>query len=189
MTETGPQPTHAREKTYIARCPINKSAFSGAYVFATPEPPILLGSPSRGFQWNYGCHVLTARAFHKIFCGLRLTPSEGPRLVALKVKPSTEPCWLVRYPPDAAMSALNYAIALGAKPVLRTNRRNIPNWSNIETCFQLGAFHNMFPGVRLPPGGGPVQVSFTVDPIDARADDPYHRNHATSHQNISSLNK
>ena len=155
-------PRQANEPVWLARCPIDSPGFEGAYVISAPSPPILQRTSNKFFVWNYGVAVLSPTTYHRLFKGLRLHPSEGPRRVNLRVERADRGPWIARYGYDVSYPKRSYVFGTHPSPALTHNRAQRPNWSPALWTISRRTFIDIFSGIRLPPDTGRTTVSITA---------------------------
>lgn len=166
MPEKDRRPGEALETVWIARCPANCPGFEGMYVFAAHNPPRLERTSKKFLVWNQGFTVLPAKIYQRLFKGLRLHPSEGPRRVSLSIERAKSGPWVARYDPGAHINLGRYAFGTHPHPQFSRNRAKVPTWSHELFSLSGPAFVDIFSGMRLPPDHKPVTVSITATALD-----------------------
>lgn len=151
---------------WLARCPADLPEFGGMYIFASPNPPRLERTGKKFLVWNYGFTVLPADRYHRLFKGLRLHPSEGPRRVALKIERASMGVWVARYDTGKHLHSGLYAFGTKPNPTFTQNRKHLPNWSDSLFTVSGPTFLDIFSGLRLPPDHKPVTVTLTATAVD-----------------------
>lgn len=160
------QPRKALETVWIARCPADCPGFEGMYVFAAPNPPRLERTSKKFLVWNQGFTVLPAKIYQRLFEGLRLHPSEGPRRVSLHIKRATSGVWVARYDTGNHINMGRYAFGTNSHPNFSRNRAKVPTWSHELFGMSGLTFLDIFSGMSLPPDHKPVTVLITATALD-----------------------
>lgn len=160
------KPSEAAKTVWLARCPANCPGFEGMYVFAAPDPPRLERTGKKFLVWNYGFTVLPANIYHRLFKGLRLHASEGPRRVSLQIERAAKGPWVARYEWGTHYRSDHYTFGTKPNPEFTQLRNYLPTWSNHLWTMSNATFLDVFSGIRLPPGNKPVTVSITATALD-----------------------
>lgn len=162
MTTTQHPTRDALLNVWIARCPKDLPEFGSCYVFAAPNPPRLERTAKKYFVWNDGFTVLKDTTYHRLFKGVRLHPSEGPRHVRLSIERANSFVWVARYPHDHLSAPAHYVFGTLPRPKLigRVHRRK--TWTPCLLTLDPRTFLDIFTGLRLNPGQVPLNVTLTA---------------------------
>lgn len=166
MSPAPRKPREALETVWLARCPSDCPGFEGLYVFAFPDPPRLERTGKKFLVWNYGSVFLIPQIYHRLFKGLRLHPSEGPRRVSLRIERAQYGPWVGRYDSGKHRRSGHYVFGTNPNTTLTKLRSGLPCWSDHLFTLSGPTLIDIFSGLRLPHDTAPMTVSITATAVD-----------------------
>ncbi len=169
MTTKRPHTHTATETVWLARMDLDQTNFSGFYILASPDPPILERRHNNTYRWHSGDLMIPSRAFHHAIKGIRLQPGEGPRKIELTIKRAPSIVWLVRFHQNPNYGEARYIVSVGPRPPAITAR---PSTATIPDPFfpiSLPDFRAKFSGISPCPGSPAISVTINATPVDIKA--------------------